>query len=70
MQIKILVLFEIISIIIYSIMTVHRLFPIVIDGYGFEEDDSRPAALMAILCGWIFAPYFVYLAVKVHIRKK
>lgn len=60
-----LIVFELISIVIYSIMTMHDSFSAVIDNYtGLYSDKPVGMAIMAILGGWLFAPYFIYLAYK------
>lgn len=66
-----ILIFEIISIVIYGIMHISDSFQTVIPNYGIKKDrldefgQKVPMlCLMAFLGGWLFAPYFIYLAYK------
>ena len=69
MIIFILGLFEIISIAIFAIMSMCDGFIKVIPRYE-DSDKCIGLTFMAFLGGWIFAPYFGYLAYKYITRNK
>lgn len=56
-------LFECGSIFICCVMTLSNAFDVVIER---EKHDDKPflIGLMAVIGGWMFFPYFVYLAIK------
>lgn len=56
----------IISIAIYAIMAMQRMFKDVLPDWDKSVLDARPTglALMAFLGGWMFAPYFIWLMWK------
>lgn len=65
---SILVLFEIISIMIFAIMSMCDGFYRIIPNYN--DDKSIGLGFMAFVGGWIFAPYFCYLVYKYVTRNK
>lgn len=64
-MIYIFVLFEIISVVIYAIMSMCDGFQMIIPGYkDYDSEKPMGMGLMAFVGGWLFAPYFIYLAYK------
>lgn len=60
-----LIILELASIAIWCIMTVQRMFNEILEGYGeFGDDRDILLGVMAILGGWLFAPYFAWLVYK------
>lgn len=73
----ILLFFEIVSIAVYGIMYMCNGFKVIIPDYGIKKDRFDDLGqkvlmlfLMAFLGGWMFAPYFCYLAYKYATRNK
>lgn len=63
--ILLLLIFWIISTAIYGIMTMQRMFKDVLPDWDTHIDDREIGLfLMALLGGWMFAPYFVWLLCK------
>ena len=68
----VLVVFELISIVIFSILYMssafHKIIPDYIyrDKYGCTETKLTGLTLMAFAGGWLFALYFIYLAYKYY----
>lgn len=62
-MVEILLLFEFGSIFICCVMTLSNAFDVVIER---EKHDDKPflIGLMAVFGGWMFFPYFAYLAIK------
>lgn len=65
-MILIILILWIISIAIYAIMAMQRMFEDVLPDWDKSVLDDRPTglALMAFLGGWMFAPYFIWLLWK------
>lgn len=61
-----LIVFWIISIAIYAIMAMQRMFEDVLPDWHKSVLDDRPTGLflMAFIGGWMFMPYFVWLMWK------
>ena len=61
-----LIVFWIISIAIYAIMAMQRMFKDVLPDWDKSIADDRPTGLilMAFIGGWMFMPYFVWLMWK------
>ena len=70
-MILIILILWIISIAIYAIMAMQRMFGDVLPDWDKSGLDARPTglALMAFIGGWMFMPYFVWLMWK-WIRKR
>lgn len=66
-MITVLTLFELISIIIFAIMTMSDGFEYIIPGYK-DSYSEKPIGMffMAFVGGWLFAPYFVYLVYQYY----
>lgn len=60
--------FEIISVFIYGTMFMQDCFADIIPNYS-QDDKSFILGIIAICAGWIFVPYFVFLAIKYFVRK-
>ncbi len=61
-------IFEITSIFIAGVMCISGAIEEVVPNY-YEGDKSLGLWTMVILGGWIFAPYFIYLAIKYFDKK-
>ena len=68
----IFMVFELVSIVIFSILYMSSAFQKIIpdyifrDKYGCPETKLGGLILMAFVGGWLFAPYFIYLAYKYY----
>ena len=52
------------SIAIYAIIYTQNAFGEILPNWDRWDDRSVPLFVMAIFCGWLFAPYFVWMLHK------
>lgn len=67
MLILLCLLFEVLSLSVYFIMTISNTFKFVIDDYEYRAHHNElniVLFMIAFFCGWFLAPYFIYLAYK------
>lgn len=65
-----LIIFELISITIFMIMTVSNSFKVVLNDFERRNQYGEIAAIlafMAFLGGWFLAPYFIWLVYRYYV---